>query len=931
MELFFSDIASGVVISGGSLSFYNGGTAISTTILSGGLLQTQDGTLSGTVISAGGTANIGAFTTVYATRVSAGGTDIAGGGTEFGTIIFSGGLQEIENAVVDSATVQAGGTQTVYNAAAASGTQLSGVQIINGGDALATKVASGATINVSYGITSGAILSSGALEIVSAGGTALATDVQSGAALLVLPGGTASGTTGTVISPGILIQSGGAVTIDPSAATVIGSGGTEFVISGTVYYAVLASGATQIIAGGTSFTTFVSSGAQVILDSGTADFSHISAGATLSVGSPVSSGGSTLIISTSIDGTASLFGGTAIATSVGFGGSVFQDAGTAISSIVQAGGIFYAAAATTSDTIVQAGGFAEEDFGTITSSTVAAGGTEYVYDGTDLAATVGGVLFVEAAAAYYGVPPGGLASGETVQSGGVLIAESGTTVSNVTVQTGGLILALSGATLSGVTGTVISTGIVETALGSAPVFNPSGPQTLSSGAVEYILTGSASATTVLSGAQQILFAGTTSGTVLNGGTAIISAGTAFNTVITAGGTEYLDAGTANNITLGGSSELSDYLGIISGALTFSGPGTVYLAGPGELNAATIAGFGAGDSIDLVYLDPYNAITITSSGNQVIVGPGTAAATTLTFAPGTAPQNFSTTPDMSGGTFLEVNPLCFTAGTRIATPRGERAIETLRIGDVITTATGPARILWLGHRSHSAAALAANADFRPIEFAAHSIAPNIPARTLRVSPGHGIAIGRHLIPASHLVNGLTIREISPPEGVHYIHIELAAHALVFAESCPAETFLDETLRASFDNAATAPHAPAKTPVLPRLESGFTLRRIQRRLAARAGLLWPEAAPAGRLTGFVERTHNIAAGWAAAGDSDAPVSLDIAANGVTIDRILANAYRPDLRRAGIGAGFHGFRTPLPRWATAITVHRTADGTTLPAERR
>ncbi|HYZ34165.1 MAG TPA: Hint domain-containing protein, partial [Crenalkalicoccus sp.] len=50
-----------------------------------------------------------------------------------------------------------------------------------------------------------------------------------------------------------------------------------------------------------------------------------------------------------------------------------------------------------------------------------------------------------------------------------------------------------------------------------------------------------------------------------------------------------------------------------------------------------------------------------------------------------------------GTAFEV--ICFLAGTAIATPEGERAIETLAIGDLVLTAEGRAApVRWVGRQT-----------------------------------------------------------------------------------------------------------------------------------------------------------------------------------------------------------------------------------------
>ena len=71
------------------------------------------------------------------------------------------------------------------------------------------------------------------------------------------------------------------------------------------------------------------------------------------------------------------------------------------------------------------------------------------------------------------------------------------------------------------------------------------------------------------------------------------------------------------------------------------------------------------------------------------------------------------------------------------------------------------------------------------------------------------------------------------------------------------------------------------------------------------------PTGKLRGFVDRhSTSASAGWAL--DPDHPmaaVCLDVFAGGLLIGRALANRYRDDLDRAGIGNGCHSFEFSLP----------------------
>ena len=68
-----------------------------------------------------------------------------------------------------------------------------------------------------------------------------------------------------------------------------------------------------------------------------------------------------------------------------------------------------------------------------------------------------------------------------------------------------------------------------------------------------------------------------------------------------------------------------------------------------------------------------------------------------------------------------------------------------------------------------------------------------------------------------------------------------------------------------------------------------------------------------------TRDRIAGWACDPDHPGvPVPLQVTANGIVIARTLANAHRPDLVRAGIGTGRHGFDLVIPGGLSPLTRH-------------
>jgi hypothetical protein len=298
----------------------------------------------------------------------------------------------------------------------------------------------------------------------------------------------------------------------------------------------------------------------------------------------------------------------------------------------------------------------------------------------------------------------------------------------------------------------------------------------------------------------------------------------------------------------------------------------------------------------------------------------------------------TLTDLNGGAkaqWLEFFSACFTAGTRIATPSGETNVEALRIGDLVATSTGVAKpVKWIGRRIYTAAQVAANAQLHPVLVRRDALGTGMPHRDLTVSAMHSLLIDDAMVPAVSLVNGVSILRSDELAPVSYFHIELADHDVVFAEGAPTETFIDDNSRLMFENADEfydlyGAEAQAPAPMA-RLDEGYQLEAIRRRLAARAGAT-PAVASAGDLRGHVEGFEDgVLRGWAVATGSTAAVELEVIADGETVARVIANRYRLDLDHAGIDGSIGGFTTALPASVTSlsqVSVRRVVDGAVLP----
>lgn len=177
--------------------------------------------------------------------------------------------------------------------------------------------------------------------------------------------------------------------------------------------------------------------------------------------------------------------------------------------------------------------------------------------------------------------------------------------------------------------------------------------------------------------------------------------------------------------------------------------------------------------------------------------------TLLLSPDAALADFPSTYQIGDVPLIAApQPACFAAGTRIATPEGERAVETLEIGDMVTTADGRAvPVRWIGRQTlHK---IFAGDRARPVRVTAGALGSGLPHTDLVLTPDHALILDGLAITAGALVNGTTIT-LDPldtlPDRVTYYHVETTAHDAILANGAAAETFVDAPGRRAFDNHA-----------------------------------------------------------------------------------------------------------------------------------
>lgn len=152
------------------------------------------------------------------------------------------------------------------------------------------------------------------------------------------------------------------------------------------------------------------------------------------------------------------------------------------------------------------------------------------------------------------------------------------------------------------------------------------------------------------------------------------------------------------------------------------------------------------------------------------------------------------------TFAEIEQVvpCFTPGTLIATPRGERKIDDLRIGDrVITRDNGIQEIAWIGRKHLTGREILQQPHLRPVLIKRGALGHGLPERDMMVSPNHRMLVSSEktqlyfeetevLAAAKHMVGADGIHAVDPMQTT-YIHFMFERHEVVLANGAWSESF------------------------------------------------------------------------------------------------------------------------------------------------
>ncbi|MGJ8626618.1 MAG: Hint domain-containing protein [Sulfitobacter sp.] len=327
----------------------------------------------------------------------------------------------------------------------------------------------------------------------------------------------------------------------------------------------------------------------------------------------------------------------------------------------------------------------------------------------------------------------------------------------------------------------------------------SGEDTLIGGQGDDSLEGGTGEDTLMGGIGNDTLRGNRNDDLLNGGDGddILDGGGENDTLFGGAGDDDLQGGQGDDLLDGGDGD--DNITGGAGMDTFrGGAGSDTMVGGGDQD--TFSGVNAGDVIDGSSAG-IDMDTLDLRGSAPVGGR-----LEVTYTSADQEDGFVTYYDEDNNVlpevlvFEEIEAIipCFTPGTRIATPSGERRVEELQVGDrVITRDNGIQEIRWVGQRDMSGVELARAVHLKPVLIRQGALGNDLPERDMMVSPNHRILVANDktalyfeerevLVAAKHLT-GLEGVDIVDVSSTTYIHIMFDQHEVVLSDGAWTESF------------------------------------------------------------------------------------------------------------------------------------------------
>ncbi|MGX7346424.1 Hint domain-containing protein [Acetobacter pasteurianus] len=162
--------------------------------------------------------------------------------------------------------------------------------------------------------------------------------------------------------------------------------------------------------------------------------------------------------------------------------------------------------------------------------------------------------------------------------------------------------------------------------------------------------------------------------------------------------------------------------------------------------------------------------------------------------------------------------CFLAGSMICTPRGDVAVEDIRIGDEVVTfdwrndkeVVSP--VVWVGTTHVNVRAeLPDDEAGWPVRILKDAISDGVPYKDMLITSEHCLFFKDSFVPARMLVNGVSIFYDKSITSYNYYHVETQQHSVITADGMLTESYLDTGNRSSFrqEGKVVTLHSAAKS--------------------------------------------------------------------------------------------------------------------------
>ncbi|MBS0985466.1 Hint domain-containing protein [Acetobacter thailandicus] len=297
------------------------------------------------------------------------------------------------------------------------------------------------------------------------------------------------------------------------------------------------------------------------------------------------------------------------------------------------------------------------------------------------------------------------------------------------------------------------------------------------------------------GIKVIMQSGSTLGdaSVSSGGIVVMDSGSVLSGVNTVyeggklfiwpdgGGTVYMDGSNNSGLIISGLASGGTASTVISG---FNGHGS------GDSDRIEIAGVLQSDIVAMSFPSADQIQLSLQNGTSFVLNITGIEASGVSLSSNSA----------NGYLLLEV---CFLAGSMIATPEGDRAVEELRPGDIVNVfdhETGKictSKITWAGQKDMLVRpGLAEDLAGYPVRVLKDAIAPGVPYKDLLVTSEHCMFFDGNFVPVRMLVNGRSVFYDHSLTGYTYYHIETESHSVIWANGMLTESYLDTGNRSLF---------------------------------------------------------------------------------------------------------------------------------------